>query len=63
MKFIAASATLTAGIVPSARRRQPGRSTLSFTRLGAETGAQEQTRTAEARQDDQFLTTLYPVVE
>lgn len=64
MKSIAALAALTAGIVPSVTPA----AARTFDAFGYEAWsrdrrAQEQAHAAEARQRDQVLTTLYPVVE
>jgi len=64
MQFIAALAALTAGIIPSV---MPA-AARTFDAFGYEDRsrdrrAQEPAHAAEARQRDQVLTTLYPVVE
>lgn len=64
MRFIAALAALTAGIVlsvmPATARTFDA---FDYEARSRDQRAQEQTHAAEARPRDQVLTTLYPVVE
>lgn len=64
MRFIAALAALTAGIVPSVTPAAARTfDAFDYEARSRDRLAQEQAHAAEARQRDQVLTTLYPVVE